>query len=120
MLAYLIAGIAALGLLAGVGYKVRQTGYESCKMEWAESDKKIQADVEAEKARLEALRAKQDQQATKRLSDARKQSAALYASLEAHIKASGAAANCPLPSSLLDDWNKANQGKGTGAMPPAR
>lgn len=37
LLLYGFIALAILGTLAGIGYKVRQGGYDACKVEWAEA-----------------------------------------------------------------------------------
>ena len=61
MLAYLIAGVAALAILAGIGYKVRQSGYDACKIEWNEAS---EAQRKEEAAR--SLKAAQDLEAERK------------------------------------------------------
>lgn len=121
LLAYGIMGIMILGMLGGIVYKIRQGGADSVRAEWAEANAVAQQKADAERKRQEAVREAQDKEATRRLADAQKRSKTLMASLEAHIKASGTAAKCPVPPVLLDHWNAGNSGKGlgTGTVPPA-
>ena len=62
MLAYLIAGVAALALLAGIGYKVRESGKDEIRLEWAQANeaarKREQEASAAAAAALEAERKK--------------------------------------------------------------
>ena len=37
LLLYAGAAIIILGMLGGIGYKVRKSGYDACKVEWAEA-----------------------------------------------------------------------------------
>ena len=37
LLLYGVIALAILGTLGGIGYKVRQSGYDACKVEWAEA-----------------------------------------------------------------------------------
>ena len=37
LLLYGVVALAILGTLAGIGYKVRQSGYDACKVEWAQA-----------------------------------------------------------------------------------
>ena len=122
LLLYGFVALAILGALGGIGYKVREAGADSVRVEWAEANTAAQKKVEAERMRQDALRAAQDKEATRRLADAKRRSAALLTSLEAHIRASGAAAQCPMPPVLLYDWNAANagpEGVSPGTVPPA-
>ena len=125
----LIYGLIALGIIAslgGIGWKIDHNGYVRGAGEehqkWQAATDKAKAAAEADRVRQDALRQAQDAQTTRRLTDEKKRSQTLMASLEAHIRASGAAAACPLPDSLRDDWNRANsgpEGAGTGTVPPA-
>ena len=45
-LLYLIAGIAILTILSGVAYRIRESGKESVRLEWAEANR-IQREAEA-------------------------------------------------------------------------
>lgn len=120
LLLYAGAAIIILGMLGGIGYKVRESGADSVRVEWAAANVAAQKKAEEDRARQDALRVEQDKQATRRLADEKKRTAGLMVSLEAHIKASGAATACPIPSLLVDDWNAANagpKGVGPGAMP---
>jgi len=122
LLAYGLIALALIGALGGIGYKVRASGYDACKVEWQAADAAAQQKAEADRARVDALRAAQDREATRRLTDEKRRSGAIWASLEAHIRASGTAAQCPIPDSLRDDWNSANagpQGERTGTVPAA-
>jgi hypothetical protein len=38
LLLYGFIALAILGTLAGIGYKVREGGYDACKVDWAASD----------------------------------------------------------------------------------
>mgnify|MGYP003395897887 CR=1 FL=1 len=38
LILYGVIALAILGTLAGIGYKVRESGYDACKVAWAESD----------------------------------------------------------------------------------
>jgi Flp pilus assembly protein TadB len=122
MLMYLIAGIAALAMISGLAYKTYEAGADKVRLEWAADVAARKAEAEKERARQDALREAQDKEATRRLADEKKRTTGLMASLEAHIRASGAAAKCPVPDSLRDDWNRANagpEGERTGTVPPA-
>ena len=121
-----MVALAVLGTLGGIAYKLDHNGYErgkgEVKQEWDAAVQKGVAAAEAERKRQEAARAAQDKEATRRLSDAQKRSRTLMVSLEAHIKASGAAAQCPVPASLRDAWNashQAGEGVSPAAVPPA-
>jgi len=114
--------LAILGTLGGIGWKVRSAGYDACKVEWQQANAAAQQKAEAERVRQEAARATQEKEAIRRLSNEKKRSGALMASLEAHIKAAGPAAQCPVPVGMLDAWNAANagpQGVSPGTVPPA-
>jgi len=119
MIAYLIAGVAALAMISGLAYKTYRAGGDAVRLEWDAANAAAQKKADADRAREDALRAAQDAEATRRLANEKKRSAALWTSLEAHIKASGSAAQCPMPVSLRDDWNRANagpEGAGTGTV----
>ena len=126
---FLIYGLVALGIigaLGGIGWKIDHNGYvrgsAAVQQEWEASNAKARAAAEADRQRQDALRQARDAEATRRLTDEKKRTRTLMASLEAHIRASGAAATCPVPPSLLDDWNAANAGPksaGPGTVPPA-
>ncbi len=122
LLLYGFLALAILGTIGGIGYKVREAGADSIRVEWSAANTAAQKKAEDERQRQDALRAEQDKQATRRLADEKKRSGALMVSLEAHIKASGSAAQCPMPVSLRDDWNRANagpEGERTGTVPSA-
>lgn len=53
-LLYGVIALAILGTVAGIGYKVRQGGYDSCKVEWTEAD----AAARKREAELSAFAAK--------------------------------------------------------------
>ena len=117
-------GLLALAIIAGIGWCIKtlkDAGRDEVRAEWQEANAAAQQKSDAERARQDALRAAQDKEATRRLADAQKRAKTLMASLEAHIKAAGNAAKCPVPPSLLDHWNAGNSGKGlsTGTVPPA-
>ena len=38
LLLYGFVALAILGTVAGIGYKVRESGYDACKVDWAASD----------------------------------------------------------------------------------
>jgi hypothetical protein len=118
-------GVLALALMGGIGYgvsKIKDWGREEVRAEVAERDKKAQEAADAERKRQDALRQKEDKQATKRLQDAQKRAKALQSSLEAQIRAAGAAAQCPVPDGMRDAWNASHtrEGNGSGAMPGLR
>ena len=120
LLLYGFVALAILGALGGLGYKVREAGADSVRVEWAAANEKAKQEADAERQRQEAVRATQDKQATKRLADARKSNAALFQSLEAHIRVARLPADCKLPPSLLGDVNAAlagSQGVGPGTVP---
>lgn len=121
LLAYGLVALAVLGALAGFVHYERKAGGDEVRTEWAAANVAAQKKQDAETARQDALRAAQDAQATRRLADEKKRTAGLMVSLDAHIKASGTAAACPVPSLLVDDWNAANagpKGVGAGTVPP--
>ena len=124
LIAYGFLALAILGALGGIGYKVREAGADSVRVEWAAANAAAQNAAEAERARQDALRVAQDKEATRRLADEKNRSRTLMVSLDAHIKASGSAAQCPMPPVLFDDWNRANsgpEGERTGTVPsPSR
>jgi hypothetical protein len=121
LLVYGMVALAILGTLGGIGYKIRESGADAVRLEWSEANAKAKAEAEAERLRQDALREKQEKAYIGRLANEKKRSGELMASLEAHIKAAGPAAQCALPASLLDDWNTANraQGPGPGGVPGA-
>ena len=127
-LPYIIAGIVFIGAAAGFYGKIHHDGYAQGTAEtqskWDAANVAAQKKIDQERAKEVALRESQAKEATKRLADEKKRNVILMASLEAHIKASGVAVQCPLPPSLLNDWNNGNAGpegenKSTGTMPPA-
>lgn len=121
MLLYGFMALAILGAVGGIGYKVRESGKDSVRVEWAAANAKAQADAEADRKRQDDLRQAQDKEATRRLTNEKKRSGELMASLESHIRASGAAAQCAVPEQLRNDWNGANagpQGVSPGTVPP--
>jgi len=122
LLLYAGAAIVILGMLGALGYKVRESGKDAVRVEWQAANAKAAADAEADRQRQDALRQAQDKEATRRLADEKKRTATVMASLEAHIRVAGKSAQCPVPPSLLNDWNAANagpEGAGTGTVPPA-
>lgn len=119
-LLYGAMALAILGAVGGIGYKVRESGKDSVRVEWKAANEKATLQAEADRQRQDALRQAQDAEVTRRLSNEKKRTAGLMVSLEAHIKASGAAANCPLTPGLQDAWNRANagpEGSSPGTMP---
>ena len=48
LLLYGVVALGILGMLGGIGYKIRESGYDSCKVDWAA------AEVVARKAELAA------------------------------------------------------------------
>ena len=127
MIVYLIAAIAAIGALGGLYWKVDHNGLERGRQEvqvkWDAANAAAQQAAAADKARQDALRQAQDKKATEALSNEKKRTASLWTSLEAHIRAAGTSVQCPMPVSLLDDWNRANAGpKGVspGTVPADR
>lgn len=114
MIAYLIAGAVALAALGGLYWKVDHNGYErgsaEIKGQWDAANVAAQQKADADRARQEALRQAQDEEASRRLANEKKRATALWISLEAHIKAAGSAAQCPMPDGLRDAWNRANAG----------
>ena len=123
LLLYGFLALGILGALGGIGYKVREAGADSVRVEWAAANAAAQKKADDDRARQDALRQAQDKEATRRLANEKTRARTLMASLEAHIKASGAAAQCPVPDSLRDDWNRANagpEGVSPGAVPRAR
>lgn len=46
---YLIAGLAILAILSGIAYKIRESGKDVIRLEWAEANR-AQRDAEAKKA----------------------------------------------------------------------
>ena len=120
MIAYLIAGVAALAMISGLAYKTYEAGADKVRTEWAEATLKAKSEAEAERQRQDALRQQQDKQVTRRLSDEKKRSQTLMASLEAHIKAARLPAECRLTPELLGDANAAlagSQGERPGTVP---
>lgn len=116
MIAYLIAGVAALAMISGLAYKTYEAGADKVRTEWAAATLKAKSEAEAERARQEAVRTKQDKEVTRRLNDARKSNQQLLTSLEAHIKVAKLPANCRLTPELLTDANRALAG-GEGLSP---
>ena len=56
LLLYGVVALAILGTLAGIGYKVRQSGYDSCKVEWAkESEEQRKREAAASQKAATAL-----------------------------------------------------------------
>jgi Flp pilus assembly protein TadB len=119
LILYGVIALAILATVSGLAWKVRESGKESVRLEWAEANAAAQKKAEAERQRQDALRATQDKEATKRLADAKRRNATLLTSLEAHIKVARLPADCKLPPSLLGDVNAAIAGQslGTGTVP---
>src|SRR3990167_4206500 len=120
LIAYGLIALAILGALSGIGYKIRESGKDAVKVEWAADVAARKAEAEAERERQDALRATQDKQATRRLADAKRRSTELMGSLEAHIKAAGLRTDCRITPELLEDANRAlagGEGVGPGAVP---
>ena len=129
-LLYAGAAIIILGMLGTAGYKIRESGKDAVRVEWAEANAAAQQAAEADRQRQDALRQAQDKQATRRLNDARKSNATLLTALDAHIRAAGLPRDCRLPQQLWDDANSALAGaegerpgtvpSGPGPAAPAR
>ena len=62
LIIYAVLAIAILGMLAGIGYKIRESGKESVRLEWAEANR-------AEKERQELERQERDKLTQKREAD---------------------------------------------------
>ena len=129
MIAYLLIGVAALAMVSGIGYAVRESGKDAIRTEWAAANAAAQQKAEADRQRQDALRAAQDKEATRRLADEKNRARTLLVSLDAHIRAARLPASCRLTDGLLADVNAAIGGKGvspgtvpsaTGTTPPAR
>lgn len=110
LIAYGLIALAILGAIGTGVYKVKEWGADGVRLEWKAANEKAAKEAEAERARQDALRQAQDKEVTRRLTDAKRRNTGLMASLEAHIRASGTAAQCPLSPGLHDIWNRANQG----------
>lgn len=54
LLLYGLVALAILGTLGGIGYKVRQSGYDACKVEWTQAE----AEARKREAELSAFAAK--------------------------------------------------------------
>lgn len=122
LIVYAVLALGILGTLAGIGYKIREAGADSVRVEWQQANAAAQKKADEDRARQEAARAAQDKEASRRLANARKSNQELMRSLEAHIKAAGPVADCRLTDGLLGAWNAANkagQGERTGTVPPA-
>ena len=120
LIAYGLIALALIGALGGLGYKIRESGKDAARIEWAQDVAARKAEAEAERARQDALRATQDKQATRILADARKSNAALLQSLDAHIRVARLPADCKLTPELFADVNRALAGSesaGPGAVP---
>ena len=120
LIAYGLIALALIGALSGVGYKIRESGKDAVRVEWAADVAARKAEAEAERMRQDALRQAQDKQATRRLADARKSNAALLTSLDAHIRVARLPADCRITDLLLGDANRAlagDEGSGPGTVP---
>ena len=124
VLAYLIAGVALVGALGGLYWRIDSAAYErgagKVRQEWDAANAAAQLQAEAERARQDALRATLDKQATGRLANEKKRSGELMASLDAHIRAAGLRPDCRITDELRDDANRAlsgGQGVGPGTVP---
>ena len=48
IIVWAVIAVSALGLLAGIGYKIREGGYDACKVEWsAASESQRQKELQA-------------------------------------------------------------------------
>ena len=47
LILYGFVALAILGTVAGIGYKVRQSGYDACKVEWSAANEKARAEEAA-------------------------------------------------------------------------
>ena len=130
LIAYGLIALAILGALGGIGYKVRESGKDAVRVEWAEANAAAQQAAEADRQRQDAIRASKDKEATRRLANARKSNQQLLSSLDAHIRAANLPRDCRLPQQLWDDANSALAGaegerpgtvpSGPGPAAPAR
>ena len=126
LLAYGLIALAVIGSLAGLYGTVHHSGVNEGRAEitaqWEKQAKKNREIVLADRKRQEGVRQQQDEKQSRRLADEKKRTGVLMASVEAHIKAKGAFANCRLSDGLLGDANNAlagGQGERPGAVPSA-
>ena len=117
LIVYAVIFLAVAGVIGGAYKTVKDSGREEVRLEWQEANAAAQKKADADRKAQEAAREAQDKETSRRLANAKKRSQDLLVSLEAHIKASGTAAACPMPVSLRDDWNRANN-PGEGVSPP--
>ena len=129
VLAYGLIALAVLGaiasLIAWADRNIETTagikrGNAETKAEWNAANAAAQQKAEAERSRIDALRATQDKEATRRLANAHKSNAALLTSLEAHIRVARLPADCRISEQLRDDANRAlagPEGQRTGIVP---
>jgi hypothetical protein len=131
ILAYGLLALAIIGSAAGFYAKISHDGYERGEAHitelWEAQNAKAREIVLADRKRQEAVRDAADKKQTGRLANEKKRTGELMASLEAHIKATGAFAGCRISPELLNDTNNAiTGGKGispgtvpSGPKPPA-
>ena len=130
LIAYGLIALAILGALGGAAWKVRESGKDAVRVEWAEANAAAQQAAEADRQRQDSIRASKDKEATRRLANARKSNQQLLSSLDAHIRAANLPRDCRLPQQLWDDANSALAGaegerpgtvpSGPGPAAPAR
>jgi len=107
ILVYALAGLAILATLSGIAYKIRQSGYESCTVEWQAANAAALAKAEADRQRQDELSRAEAARLETALAKQRKVNAELLNVVEAHIKAARLPSECRITPELVRDWNAA-------------
>lgn len=105
--AYGLLALALVSALGGIAYKVRESGYDSCKVEWSASDAAASEKVEAERQRQEQISRDAAKGYEVKISKQARVINEMRPVLDAHIRAAKFPRSCVLTPSLFDDINKA-------------
>ena len=126
LLLYGIVALAILGTLSGIAYKVRESGYEACKVEWQAANAEATAAAELERKRQESVSRDQARTLEAKLAKQRRLNSDLANVVNQHIsRIPPPPAGCPVPAltpELLDDANRAlagPEGPTPGSLPDA-
>ena len=108
ILVYALAGLAILAALSAIAYKVRQSGFDACRVEWDAANAAASAQAEADRKRQDELSRAQATRLEAALQKQRTVNRELLGVVENHIKAARIPPECRLSDDLVRDWNRAN------------
>ena len=123
ILVYALAGLAILAALSAIAYKVRQSGFDACRVEWDAANAAASEKAEADRKRQDLLSRAEATRLEAALQKQKRVSRDLQTVAEAHIRAARLPSECVLSPDLLRDWNRANKpaakDDASGSMPDA-